>query len=261
MAKLRSHSPQLGQFMADPAPGRPHPPLYRTDRVGWGAARERRDAPIGRGRTSVEPEGAGRRLAAIMFTDIVGYTALMAQSEAKGLRARARHRALVQPLVERYHGQWIESPGDQSLSTFGSALDAVDCALAIQDQLRDDAELKLHLGIHLGDVVVRDGEVSGDGVNIASRICALSEGGGLCGERAVDCIKGTREGRQRLVTGTLYPLSLVLLDQRTDDGLVSVPSATTGFLIPRHQGRVAHDVGEHDRGEAALGHAGPSLAP
>ena len=58
-----------------------------------------------------------RRLAAIMFTDIVDYTALMAESEEKGLRAKDRHRALVRPLVERYHGEWIESPGDQSLST------------------------------------------------------------------------------------------------------------------------------------------------
>ncbi len=118
-----------------------------------------------------------RRLAAIMFTDIVGYTALMAESEAEGLRVRERHRALVRPLVERYHGESIEARGDESLSTFPTALDAVNCALAIDEQLRDDPDLKLHIGIHLGDLVVHDGEVSGDGVNIASRICALSEGG------------------------------------------------------------------------------------
>ncbi len=121
-----------------------------------------------------------RRLAAIMFTDIVGYTALMAESEERGLRARERHRALVRPLVERYHGDSIEARGDESLSTFPTALDAVNCALAIEAAARDDADLKLHLGIHLGDVIVQDGEVSGDGVNIASRICALSEGGGIC---------------------------------------------------------------------------------
>ncbi len=121
-----------------------------------------------------------RRLAAIMFTDIVGYTALMAESEEKGLRARARHRQLVRPLVEQYHGESIEARGDESLSTFPTALDAVNCALAIEAAAGDDAELKLHVGIHLGDVVVQDGEVSGDGVNIASRICALSEGGGIC---------------------------------------------------------------------------------
>jgi len=128
----------------------------------------------------VDPDTVERKLAAIMFTDIVGYTALMAESEEKGLRARERHRALVRPLVEKYHGESIEARGDESLSTFPTALDAVNCALAIQDQLQKDADLKLHLGIHLGDIVVQGGEVSGDGVNIASRICSLSEGGGLC---------------------------------------------------------------------------------
>ena len=121
-----------------------------------------------------------RKLAAIMFTDIVGYTALMAESEGKGLQARQRHRALVRPLVESYHGEWIEARGDESLSTFATALDAVNCALAIEAAARDDAELKLHVGIHLGDVIVQDGEISGDGVNVASRICALSDGGGIC---------------------------------------------------------------------------------
>ncbi len=121
-----------------------------------------------------------RKLAAIMFTDIVGYTALMAESEEKGLRVRRRHREVVRPLVERYLGEAIEARGDESLSVFPTALDAVNCALAIEEQLRDDPELKLHVGIHLGDLVVEDGEVSGDGVNIASRICALSEGGGIC---------------------------------------------------------------------------------
>jgi TolB-like protein len=126
------------------------------------------------------PDPAERKLAAIMFTDIVGYTALMAESEEKGLRVRARHRALLRPLVEKYHGELIEARGDESLSVFPTALDAVNCALVIEEQTRGEPDLKLHIGIHLGDVVVREGEVSGDGVNIAARICALSTDGGLC---------------------------------------------------------------------------------
>ncbi len=101
------------------------------------------------------PDPVERRLAAIMFTDIVGYTALMAESEEKGLRVRERHRALVRPLVERYHGESIEARGDESLSTFPTALDAVNCALAIEAAARDDAELKLHVGIHLGTTRLR----------------------------------------------------------------------------------------------------------
>jgi class 3 adenylate cyclase/TolB-like protein len=128
----------------------------------------------------VEAATVERRLAAIMFTDIVGYTALMAESEEKGLRVRERHRALVRPLVEQYHGESIEARGDESLSVFPTALDAVNCALAIEEQVKSDPELRLHVGIHLGDLVVQGGEVSGDGVNIAARICSLSEGGGLC---------------------------------------------------------------------------------
>ena len=121
-----------------------------------------------------------RRLAAIMFTDIVGYTALMAESEERGRRARERHRAIVRPLIERHGGEPIEARGDESLSLFRSALDAVQCALEIQDRVASEPDLSLHVGIHLGDVVFEGGEVSGDGVNIASRICALSEGGGVC---------------------------------------------------------------------------------
>jgi class 3 adenylate cyclase len=125
-------------------------------------------------------EGAARRLAAIMFTDIVGYTALMAESEERAMGARARHRELVRPLVERHGGQWIEETGDESLSCFPSALDAVTCALAVQDGLRGDAELNLRIGIHLGDVVFEGDRVYGDGVNVASRIRPLAEPGGIC---------------------------------------------------------------------------------
>ncbi len=75
---------------------------------------------------------AQRRLAAIMFTDIVGSTALMAKSEPVALRVKQRHRTLVRTQVDRYDGEFIEAPGDETLSIFGSALDAVSCALAIQ---------------------------------------------------------------------------------------------------------------------------------
>ncbi|HXK26236.1 MAG TPA: adenylate/guanylate cyclase domain-containing protein [Myxococcota bacterium] len=118
-----------------------------------------------------------RRLAAIMFADIVGYTALMAADEVRGLRARERHRALVRPLVERYHGDAIEARGDESLAVFPTALDAVNCALAIEEALAGDGELRLHVGIHVGDCVVEHGEVSGDAVNIAARIRSFAESG------------------------------------------------------------------------------------
>ena len=118
-----------------------------------------------------------RRLAAILFADIVGYTALMAESEARGLRVRERHRAVVRPLVEKYHGEAIEARGDESLAVFPTALDAVNCALAIEHELAAEPELRLHIGIHVGDFVIEGGEVSGDAVNIAARIRSFAEAG------------------------------------------------------------------------------------
>ena len=123
---------------------------------------------------------AERRLAAIMFTDIVGYTALMARDEDAARDARDRHEAIVRPMVEKYQGQWIERTGDETLSAFPSALDAVNCALAAQAELDDDADLRLRVGIHHGDVTFDAAGVSGDGVNVAARVRPLAEPGGIC---------------------------------------------------------------------------------
>jgi TolB-like protein/tetratricopeptide (TPR) repeat protein len=115
-----------------------------------------------------------------MFTDIVGYTALMAESEASGHRVRERQAEVLRPVVERYAGEWIQHIGDETLASFSSAVDAVNCALAIQASLRDEPELRVRVGIHVGDVVYRDGSVHGDGVNIAARVRPLAEPGGIC---------------------------------------------------------------------------------
>src|SRR5262249_45299856 len=121
-----------------------------------------------------------RRLAAIMFTDMVGYTALMGADEPTTLELLERKRALLKPLVQRFRGEWLKEMGDGALSCFQSAVDAVKCALEIQRSLKEDPTLRLRIGIHLGDVVFRDSDVFGDGVNIASRIVALAEPGGIC---------------------------------------------------------------------------------
>ncbi len=131
-----------------------------------------------------------RRLAAILFSDIVGYTALMGRSEQAGLRVRERHRRLLRPLAERHHGKVVDENGDELVGVFPSALDAVSCALAAQAGLREDPELKLRIGIHLGDVVFEGGRVYGDGVNVASRIRPLAEPGGVAvSEPVFDAVK------------------------------------------------------------------------
>jgi len=121
-----------------------------------------------------------RSLTAIMFTDIVGYTSLVAQDEAKAIQVRERYRDIMRVLVEQFQGKVVDATGDEFLVTFQSALRAVDCALAIQTALRDDPDLRLRIGIHLGEVVKQGEEVIGDGVNVASRIRPLAEPGGIC---------------------------------------------------------------------------------
>jgi class 3 adenylate cyclase len=97
------------------------------------------------------------RPAAILFSDIAGYTALMGQGEQAGLRVRERHRHMLRPLAERHHGKIVDENGDGMVGAFPSALDAVSCALAAQAALRDDPVLSLRIGIHLGDVVFEGG--------------------------------------------------------------------------------------------------------
>jgi TolB-like protein/class 3 adenylate cyclase/Tfp pilus assembly protein PilF len=120
-----------------------------------------------------------RKLAAVMFTDIVGYTALMSQDELKALLVLQKNRDIQKPLVEKFNGEFLKEMGDGTLLCFQSALDAVQCAQKIQKSVSDDPDLNLRIGIHLGDIVFKDGDVFGDGVNVASRIEHLAEVGGI----------------------------------------------------------------------------------
>ncbi len=126
-----------------------------------------------------------RRLMAILFTDVAGYTTLTERDEENAVRVRERQRTLVRALAAQFEGELVDSTGDEALAVFPSALLAVDCALALQAALRDDRDLAIRVGIHLGDVVRRGAEVTGEGVNVAARIRPLAEPGGIAVSESV----------------------------------------------------------------------------
>lgn len=120
-----------------------------------------------------------RQLAAVMFTDIVGYTKLMQEDEEIATRVRVRHRKIFQEQHQVHQGEIIQYFGDGTLSVFKSAVEAVQCAIEIQNRLQEGDSVPLRIGLHLGDIVYDKTEVYGDGVNIASRIESLSTAGAI----------------------------------------------------------------------------------
>jgi len=120
-----------------------------------------------------------RQLAAIMFTDIVGYTALMGKDSAKALELVHISKEIQKPLVEKHHGQWLKEMGDGALAKFGTALDAVNCSIEIQEIARGKLDAKLRIGLHLGDITIENDDVYGDGVNVASRLESIADPGGI----------------------------------------------------------------------------------
>ncbi|PCI79575.1 MAG: hypothetical protein COB20_04655, partial [SAR86 cluster bacterium] len=135
-----------------------------------------------------------RRLAAIMFTDIVGYTSMMAADEQQALRVIVQHREILKPVVEKYNGSWLKEMGDGTLSSFPSSIQAINCAIELQAKLKLVPEFTIRIGIHLGDVIFAHDDVYGDGVNVASRIEPTAAPGGISiSGQVYDTITSNRE--------------------------------------------------------------------
>jgi len=120
-----------------------------------------------------------RKLAAIMFTDIAGYTALSAKDSTKASKLLTTQRDILKPIVEKHGGSWMKEIGDGLLLTFDSATSAVECSIAIQESTKDIEDLNLRIAIHQGEVIKQDGDVIGDDVNVTSRIEPFSAIGGV----------------------------------------------------------------------------------
>ena len=123
------------------------------------------------------PDSPSRHLAAVVFTDLVGYTALMQESESAALSARSRHRSALQAVVPRHNGRVLQFMGDGSLSLFPSSVSAVAAALELQAVLRTDPPLPVRVGIDEGEVAYDDPGVHGHCVNVASRVEGLARAG------------------------------------------------------------------------------------
>jgi adenylate cyclase len=139
----------------------------------------------------MEPAGPGRverRLAAILAADVAGYSRLMEADEEGTLAAlRALRRELADPKIAEHRGRIVKTTGDGLLVEFASVVDAVRCAVEMQREIAArnadvpvERRIEVRFGINLGDIIIEDGDIFGDGVNIAARLEGLAEPGGIC---------------------------------------------------------------------------------
>src|SRR5215218_4270523 len=127
-----------------------------------------------------------RKLAAIFAADVAGYSRLMNEDEVATLRTLTAYREIMDGLIAKHGGRIANTAGDSVIAEFPSVVDAVQCAVSVQQKLReanaelaDERRLQFHIGVHVGDVMVRGGDLLGDGVNIAARVQALANPGGV----------------------------------------------------------------------------------
>ena len=120
-----------------------------------------------------------RKLAAIVFTDIVGFTKLSASDQSKASEILKLQRKILKPLVEKYNGEWIKEMGDGLLLIFGTVMEAVECCIEIQKASNNIEHFDLRIGIHQGEILIDVDDVIGDDVNVASRIEPFAATGGI----------------------------------------------------------------------------------
>ena len=177
-----------------------------------------------------------RKIAAIFAADIAGYSRLVAEDEEETLRRLASYRQVTDDFIARYGGRIFNTAGDAVLAEFPSAVEAVRCAIDIQESLRTrnmaypaSRHMSFRIGITIGDVVERDGDLLGDGVNIAARLEGLAEVGGICISRSVHeqvanklSVQFADIGAQE-VKNIPTPVHAYMVAMRREDGTYSMP--------------------------------------
>jgi len=167
------------------------------------------------------------QLAAIMFTDIEGYTALMQKDEVKAIDYRNRHREVFNAVTKKYHGKILQYYGDGTLSTFSSAIDAVRCGVEMQLEFRRETQIPVRIGIHTGDIIASKEDIIGDGVNVASRIESLAAVGSIfISEKVYDEVKNQ---------SGIYTVSMGVFELKNVDKPMEVFAITNpGLTVPEN---------------------------
>jgi class 3 adenylate cyclase len=186
-----------------------------------------------------------RKIAAILAADIAGYSRLVAEDEEETLRRLESYRSVTNDFIARYGGRIFNTAGDAVLAEFPSAVEAVRCAIDIQESLRtrnmaypSSRQMSFRIGITIGDVVERDGDLLGDGVNIAARLEGLAEVGGICISRAVHeqvanklSVPFADIGAQE-VKNIPTPVHAYMVAMRREDGTYSTPQVKKPVAAP-----------------------------
>ncbi|RNI28826.1 adenylate/guanylate cyclase domain-containing protein [Rufibacter latericius] len=161
-----------------------------------------------------------RQLAAIMFSDMVGFTALMQENEQAAKEKRRRLKEVLEASVSEYHGRILQYYGDGALSIFGSAIDGVTCAVEIQKTLLQEPKVDLRIGLHSGDISIEEETIYGDGVNLASRVESLAVPGSVfISEKVFDEIRNqenltAREMGYFELKNVIRPLRIFAIDNK-----------------------------------------------
>jgi class 3 adenylate cyclase len=190
----------------------------------------------------MEAPSVERHLAAILSADVEGYSGLMHGDEEATMATLSAHRALVDELIDRHRGRIANTAGDSVLAEFASVLDAVHCAMEIQKAITNANEvqsgrgpMRFRIGINVGDVIAKDGDIFGDGVNVAARLEGFVKGGEICVSRGVRDHLRHRQGMvfedlgEQLVKNIAHPVRAFRLqmgDAPRGDG------ASSGEEIP-----------------------------